>query len=369
MYAKNVVLAAAGLALVEQALGFNAHRHAHQQAKEKRGDDWVIATIDGQVVSWINNWHGPTPAAPVAAQSTTTVPVVVPTPAPVVAAAAPTTTLVTSYAPKVQALAASPSSSKAAAATGAVSAKGAYSGSKRGLAYNDASLVSSFMSSAGEKCGWAYNWDSSSNGLSANLNYVPMLWGPIPTHLERWTKNANAAIEAGSTHILSFNECDLPAQCNMGASAAAAAHIEHMNPYSGKAKIGAPAITNSNIAGQGLDWLSDWVKACKEADPEDTEKQCKYDFCVTHWYSPADAADTLFSHLEKVNKICDGKPVWLTEFAPLGSDDQISSFVQANVPKLDAVSYLDRYAYFMVKDGVLMSGNSVNALGSAYASA
>jgi hypothetical protein len=49
----------------------NHHHHLHEQkreadqqqpAEEKREEDWVVATIDGQVVSWINNYFGPTPA-------------------------------------------------------------------------------------------------------------------------------------------------------------------------------------------------------------------------------------------------------------------------------------------------------------------
>ncbi|KAI8293176.1 Alkali-sensitive linkage protein 1 [Colletotrichum sp. SAR11_240] len=386
MYTKKALSLAATLALAEQAMGFNAHRHAHQDKRAMQYDIvtyWVTVTeTEGNAPSTPT----PTPAAqqPVAEVSSSPLPstttstsiVVVPTPYPV--APAPTTTLITSYAPKVQQAAPASSSSSAAvfqaaavnvAATSATSSKAAAAstvstGGKRGLAYNSASLVSNFFSSGNscEQCSWAYNWDSSSNGLSESLNYVPMLWGPIDTHTARWTANADAAIKAGSTHILSFNEPDLPAQANLDAATAATAHVKYMNPYSGKVKIGSPAITNSNIAGQGLDWLKAWVSACDTAG-------CAYDFCVTHWYSPSDAADTLFSHLQSVHEICGNKPVWLTEFAPLGSDDQISSFVQTNVPKLDAVSYLDRYSYFMVSDGVLTSGTGLSALGKTYASA
>ncbi|KAJ0279737.1 hypothetical protein COL940_006599 [Colletotrichum noveboracense] len=390
MYTKKALSLAATLALAEQAMGFNAHRHAHQ---DKRAMQYDIVTYWVTVTETEGNappsTPTPTPAAqqpvaelassPLPSTTTSTSIVVVPTPTPV--APAPTTTLVTSYTPKVQQSAPASSSSSAAvfqaaevnvAATSATSSKAAAAstvstsstGGKRGLAYNSASLVSNFFSSGNscEQCSWAYNWDSSSNGLSESLNYVPMLWGPIDTHTARWTANADAAIKAGSTHILSFNEPDLPAQANLDAATAATNHVKYMNPYSGKVKIGSPAITNSNIAGQGLDWLKAWVSACDTAG-------CAYDFCVTHWYSPSDAADTLFSHLQSVHEICGNKPVWLTEFAPLGSDDQISSFVQTNVPKLDAVSYLDRYSYFMVSDGVLTSGTGLSALGKTYASA
>ncbi|KAF6842320.1 hypothetical protein CMUS01_03211 [Colletotrichum musicola] len=389
MFTKKALSVAASLALAEQALGFNAHRHHHDDKRAIHYDivtDWVTVTVtEGQTTPSST----PAPAAqpepvaeaqysskPPTTTSTTIIVVPTPTPTPVAPAPVPTTTLVTSYAPKVEQAAAAVSSQAPAVQAAAVEVSSAPASStkavaatstvgKRGLAYNDASLVSGFLSGNDcADCGWAYNWDSSSNGLTqSNLNYVPMLWGPIDIHTSRWNENADKAIENGSTHILSFNECDLSSQCNLDAQSAATQHVKWMNPYASKnIKIGSPAITNSNIAGQGLDWLKAWVESCNTAG-------CHYDFCVTHWYSPSDAADTLFSHLKSVHDICDGKPVWLTEFAPLGNDEQISSFVQENLAKLEAVEYLERYAYFMVKDGVLVSGNSPSALGKTYASA
>jgi hypothetical protein len=45
----------------------HGHRHLHEQRKKR--EEWVTATIDGKVVSWKNNWFGPsaTQAAPVVA--------------------------------------------------------------------------------------------------------------------------------------------------------------------------------------------------------------------------------------------------------------------------------------------------------------
>ncbi|OJD29860.1 protein tos1 [Diplodia corticola] len=42
----------------------HGHQHFHQHQKEKRGlGDMVTAVIDGQLVSWVNNYAGPTAAA------------------------------------------------------------------------------------------------------------------------------------------------------------------------------------------------------------------------------------------------------------------------------------------------------------------
>ncbi|KAK1988310.1 glycosyl hydrolase catalytic core-domain-containing protein [Colletotrichum cereale] len=403
MYAKKALSVVASLALAEQALGFNAHRHMHADKRAYKIDivtHWVTVTVtDGEPIPTSAPAAIPTPSAatpsaaipsapapipsapkpevpqvqntPTSAPTTTsTTIVVVPTPTPTPAVTVPSTTLIavpksSSHAPVIeQAAVAIPATSSAAPPkVSAASVSSPSTGGKRGIAYNDPTKVNAFFTGACKECSWAYNWDSSDNGLSASgVDFVPMLWGPIDTHTARWTQNADASIAKGSTHMLSFNECDMPSQCNLDAGSAAAAHVKYINPYVGKVKIGAPAITNSNIPGQGLDWLKSFVSACNTAG-------CSYDFCVTHWYSPSDAASTLFDHLKSVHEICGGKPVWLTEFAPFGSSDQISSFVQTNIPKLDSLDFLDRYSYFMASDGVLNSGSGLSALGKAYASA
>lgn len=246
--------------------------------------------------------------------------------------------------------------------SGSSSPPPATSGSKRGLSYNDASLTAPFLGS-GNKCSWAYNWGQRPDGLNAaGIDYVPMLWGPIDMHTSTWKKNAEDALNKGAKALLSFNECDFPSQCNKSPAEAAAAHIQWMNPYAGRASISSPAITNSNIAGQGLDWLRAWVQACNG--------QCKFDFCAAHWYSPPDPAD-LLGHLDKVHEICQGKPVWLTEFAPISGDK--AKFLADVMKELDTnpkYSYVQRYAYFMVgvgEDKLLSSASTLNTVGQTFA--
>ncbi|KAF7536998.1 hypothetical protein G7054_g4130 [Neopestalotiopsis clavispora] len=52
------------------------------------------------------------------------------------------------------------------------------SGAKRGLGYNDASLVSAIVSAASTSFSWRYDWGFTNGGLTADVNYIPMLWGP-----------------------------------------------------------------------------------------------------------------------------------------------------------------------------------------------
>jgi len=171
---------------------------------------------------------------------------------------------------------------------------------------------------------------------------VPMLWGTGSNFVPSWNDNANNAIASGSGHLLGFNEPDFPSQANLPADTAASAHIQYMNPFSSKARIGAPAITNSNIPGQSIDWLKAFLSACGG--------QCDLDFFPCHWYGPPDPSN-LLDFVQSVYTVVQ-KPVWITEWQPIsGSDDDINKFVTSVMQSLDSdptYSYVERYSYFMV---------------------
>lgn len=387
MFTKQFITGLATLALANQATAANMYR-----IEDKRGVR-VVHTKMVTVYETVTVIAGQEPAAPTTTSEVYVAPAPEPTPESVAPAPAPAPEPVVEEetAPEVtpEAVAPAPETTTPAAepapaaeepakqvetddsntSTGGSSSGGSgktTSGGKRGVAFNKAELTTAFTSS--DKISWAWNWDSTANGLDSNVEFVPTLWGPDPMHSGRWTENAEAALAKGSTHLMSFNECDIASQCNLGASAAADAHVKFMNPFGDKAKIGAPSVSNSNIGGQGLDWLRDWVSACEA-------KGCKYDFCNVHWYSPLNAADTLYSHIKEASKICGGKPVWLTEFAPLAdggaeaSPAQASSWLSGGVlSELDSLAELERYSFFMVADGKLASGSGLSASGEAYLS-
>jgi len=142
------------------------------------------------------------------------------------------------------------SSSAAASST---STPSTYKGTKRGLAYNDASLTNAFKG----ECSWGYNWEHIPKGLDGSFEYIPMLKSS-DFYIESWEQDYKSAIDGGSTAVLSLNEPDNSGQANMSPAAAAAFHIANLNKvktYKSTVQIGAPAVTNSQQAGQGLDWL------------------------------------------------------------------------------------------------------------------
>ena len=61
------------------------------------------------------------------------------------------------------------------------------------------------------------------------------------------------------------------------------------------------------------------------------------------------------------------RPVWITEFAGSGTADEQNTFLETVIPWLDAQPYVERYAYFMVVDGVLINGDGLSTLGSTFA--
>ncbi|KAM0212163.1 hypothetical protein ACHAQD_008918 [Fusarium lateritium] len=389
MIANKLTVLAATAALLEPALALG-HRHAHQQHAQKRGD-WIVATIDGQVVSWENNYYGgaaapaatqpaaasqpeaPAAPAPAAPQPTTIIKVAKPSQAAKPAskaaaepkkvekaATAPKKAVFKEQAVKAEA---TPKKTKTKTSSSSSSSSGASVGfsHKRGVCYNDVDLANNFASQC-ENCGWGYNWDSSSGGLKG-LNFIPTLWNDQPLHTDRFADNCAEALDNGAKAIFSFNEPDNKGQADMTPAAAAKAHVKWMNPYSGKALIGAPSVSNSGLPMEGVEWLTNFVSECESAG-------CKYDFCNVHWYSEVQYGETLFDHLEASHKACGGKPIWLTEFAPTGSDDEIAKWLEEAIPRLEALSYLDAYSYFKVESGMLMSGPSeLSSYGSVYASA
>ena len=234
-------------------------------------------------------------------------------------------------------------------------------GSKRGLSYEpqDVSLLKAF---AGSKASWVYNWGASTkDGVPSGMEFVPMLWGNDPAkYTNSWPEQAKKAIASGSKHLLSYNEPDHKEQANLDPKTAADGHIKFMNPLgTGDVKIGGPAVTNGEAEkGMGpTGWLKPFLEKCSG--------KCKIDFQPVHWYDSYDNMAYFKKFLKETHDVAK-KPLWLTEFAASGSPEQQAKFLAEALPYLDGLDYVERYAYFMVKDGKMMSGGAPNAVGKAY---
>ena len=191
-----------------------------------------------------------------------------------------------------------------------------------------------------------------------------MLWNTSQVfHVPHWNKRAEAAIAAGSKHLLAFNEPDLPAQANMDVDQSVAGWMEYMEPFhakhNGEVKLGSPSVCNGPEEHLGLSYLQDFLSSCGG---------CHVDFISIHWYGLAneDGVQHLKDHIGKARDVAAGRPIWLTEFKPDGDDVQQAEFLGAILPWLDDASNgVARYAYFKADD--MVNGDSLTKAGSAYA--
>ncbi|KAK5949850.1 hypothetical protein OHC33_009035 [Knufia fluminis] len=242
-------------------------------------------------------------------------------------------------------------SASASASASAVAPPTGSSGGKRGISFNDASLVSAF----GSAVSWSYNWGATAPGTIGNgVEFVPMMWG-------RNDVDSFASKVGSATHVLSFNEPDLAEQAGIDAQTAADLHKQGMADLVGKVQIGSPAVTNG-ANGMGVDWLDAFFTACG--------KDCPVDFVAYHWYATADSIDYFEKHTQDVIDVANKygiSKVWLTEFKPEGSADAQAAFMKQAVPFLDGKAEVERYAAFMASEGTMLTGGKLNSLGSAYA--
>lgn len=177
-----------------------------------------------------------------------------------------------------------------------------------------------------------------------------------------WAGAAKSAIASGSKHVLSFNEPDHPDQAHIDPGVAAKAHIANVAPLSGQVAIGSPGVTNGP-APMGISWLDSFFSSCGG--------QCNIDFVAFHWYDSAQNIAYFKKHVQDVIDLAAkngvGK-VWLTEFGATGSDSDVAAFMAEALPWLESQVAVERYAYFMCSDGILVKGNSLSTIGQAYAS-
>lgn len=172
------------------------------------------------------------------------------------------------------------------------------------------------------------------------VEYVPMIWGKYA--LKNITQ-MNTTFIRGARAIFSFNEPD-----HTGSSwlppAEAAERWPDMVELARAFNLTLVAPCVANYAG-GQWWLETWNAGCKNA----TGKPCSYDHMCLHTYFNVSEVGSLFSSLERMHADY-GKPIWLNEFAcppykHCSAADQLR-FAELVVPRLEALPYLYRYAWF-----------------------
>ena len=118
----------------------------------------------------------------------------------------------------------------------------------------------------------------------------------------------------------------------------------------------------SNYAG-GAWWLAQWHDGCRNL----TGARCAFDHTCLHTYFDASDSEAVFDSLARLHADYPA-PIWLNEFAAppykhASAQEQLA-FARAVVPRLEALPYLVRYAWFEAR----CAGNETLLVSDANAS-
>ena len=185
---------------------------------------------------------------------------------------------------------------------------------------------------------WSYDWN---NGATSTLDteYVPIRWGGGET----WDPYSTDNSIQKSTHILGFNEPDSTAQANLSVATAIA---DWPNLMQSGLRVGAPAVSDSGVSGQGLDWLYSFMSQANALN-------YRVDYVPVHFYKCGWSASQLYNYLLGIYQQT-GKPIWLTEFNYGASwcipdtltQAQEAAAIQQFVDTLDSAPFVERYAIY-----------------------
>ncbi len=218
------------------------------------------------------------------------------------------------------------------------------------------------------RCKWFYSWDSSiPEGAPKGMEFIPMIY--------RYRGNAQAIREAaalakksGISGMLGFNEPDKQKQGNMSLEETLDAWPLLMETGM---RLGSPGCTHPD-----KEWMIQFMAGVKE-------RNLRVDFISVHSYG-GPSAEALVKRLENVHKMFE-RPIWITEFA-VGDweaksveqnrhkPDSVLRFMEAVLPMLDKLDFVERYAWFSAKttsnplgtSALFDAGGALTRLGECY---
>lgn len=197
---------------------------------------------------------------------------------------------------------------------------------------------------------WYYTWSTKQIVGISQTEFIPMIWGKNFSHDVTWDT------------ILILNEPDRPDQSNVTVDQA----VNQWNSIQANKK-GSPATAGNALTSP---WFNEFMNRVKP------------DFICIHWYGPPNPDSLL--------RLVDGLyskyslPIWITEFAVAQWDttkhsytiEQVKEFMNIIIPRLNARSYVERYAWktrdptdpYMGSSALFESNGNLTDLGKLYAS-
>lgn len=242
--------------------------------------------------------------------------------------------------------------------------------SKAGMAWANSNAVSIRQYEVTGKVSWYYTW--SSNPVTADLEFVPLLWGTKT--LDQFSLTIQPTLSQTRpiiTAVLGMNEPDQTSQSNLTALEGAQMWKSYLEPLRvNGVRLGSPAISS---APAGKTWLQDFFTVCAG--------NCTVDFIALNWYGVN--ATQFIQYLYDLHGTFQ-KPLWVTEWACQNyvnvqqqcSENEIVHFMNETQSFMDGADFVERYAWFgamkqlpqgVNPDNALMDTNGdINALGRQY---
>ncbi|EXJ75377.1 uncharacterized protein A1O5_02073 [Cladophialophora psammophila CBS 110553] len=226
---------------------------------------------------------------------------------------------------------------------------------KRGLAYRNVTTLQ-FYPPPSPYISWSYNYYSLPNASddmgpypSSQYRFIPLLYNDADSLTSIWSGNVNFSItNYGADAIFGFNEPDANfngQSANMPVAQSIQGYRNFMQPFAGRVKIGAPAVTN---AGGGLTYLAQFLGNA-------TQQNLTIDFINIHWYASPYNIDYFETYLLQAYNLsltyftASPIPVWVTEFGmDQNNYDQATTvqFLKNATLWMDEQVWVERYAWF-----------------------
>ena len=188
---------------------------------------------------------------------------------------------------------------------------------------------------------WFYHWGNlPKDEIPDNVEYVPMFWGRKSVSDANIDRLINLKNEGKIKYILAFNEPDGAKQSNMTVD-------EVVALWPKLESIGLPIISPAPVGFKNT-WMTAFMNKAESLN-------LRIDYIAIHSYggpSPTAFLAKLKEAYELYNK-----PLWITEFAVADwtatspetnkhSEATVLQFMQVVLPKLDALDYVAKYAWF-----------------------
>lgn len=215
---------------------------------------------------------------------------------------------------------------------------------------------------------WYYNWKAEpyNDIRDEQVDHVPMIWGrdeddpngTVDSNLYAHIKSQCDLVPEDANYVLGYNEPDLPAQANMNVVQAQEGwkYIEKL----GKRTV-SPAISNPNGTYSG--WLTPFIKGGEvyANGVQVTVEGVSCDCVAIHTYISQRSVSMVVDAVKNIHNLY-GKPVWITEMGIFGSkaygdkfdysyekegeNEKTGEFIKEVCAQLDALDYVERYAWF-----------------------